>query len=228
MVDFDQFEWIVDSFGGVNTEIKTTFTDSQFPNDIDGGYSPVTFTQGFEVMNGDRALDYSRSRKGNNGEGSDLMRAKRQHLILIGMLESIKSDASRFWPMDLDNFYYSIISQDIFTTLELSDIYYLWDFYKDYSDYDIESFVIDGEYVYHPGLYPESEYRAWVFIAREPGFTNLHKDITDKLNKTFVEKVEIDDVENESEINTTSTNPNTSLEEEDVKGVSKDQIVEIL
>ena len=189
-VDFDQFKWIVDSFGGVNTKIVTSFTDNQFPNNTDTGIKTISFLEGYELMNGERALDYSRSRKGDNGEGSDLKRAKRQHLILIGMLDSIKNINSKFWPIDLDLFYNSIIQQNIHTTLTINDIYYLWDLYKDKNLYDIESFVVDEKYVYHPGLYPNSEYRAWVFIAKEQGFNNLHKDITAKLNKTYQEKTD--------------------------------------
>lgn len=192
-VDFDQFEWIVDSFGGVPVNIQTTFTDVSFPNMTDSGATTVSFTQGEEIMDGWRALTFARSRKGNNGEGSDLMRAKRQHLILQGLVDAVSQNSSKFWPMNLDKFYEALTNEGVYTTLELEDCYYLWDFYKDRDLYEVESFVVDGEYVYHPGMYPESEYKAWVFIAREPGFANLHKDIQDKLDKTFIDETLVGD-----------------------------------
>lgn len=187
--DFEDFKWIVDAFGGVPINVEKTFTDHTFPNDADTGILTVTFNQGLEKMDGQRALTFARSRKGNNGEGSDLMRAKRQHLLLQGMVQAISQPESIFWPMDMDKFYSAIIAVDkMYTTLTLEDVTYLWDFYKDREQYSVESFVVGNEYVYHPGMYPQSEYHAWVFIARESGFANLHADIKAKLEGTFTEK----------------------------------------
>lgn len=187
--DFDHFEWIVDSFGGIPVDVQTTFTDISFPNRTDSGAVTVTFTAGEELMSGERALTFARSRKGNNGEGSDLMRAKRQHRILESMIEAIAQPTSEFWPMDIKTFFEAVTATGkMYTTLTLDDAKYLWDFYKDKDLYTVESFVVDGEYIYHPGMYPESEYHAWVFIAKEPGFTNLHSDILEKLETNTYEE----------------------------------------
>lgn len=188
MCDFEDFRWIVDAFGGVPVDVKTTFTDNTFPNNSDTGIVSVTFTQGTEVMDGQRALTFARSRKGNNGEGSDLMRAKRQHLILQGMIKAISQPTSKFWPMDIETFYNAVTAPlRMKTALSLEDVRYLWDFYKDRDKYQIESFVIGADYIYHPGLYPDSAYHAWVFIPRDSSWTQLHKDIQAKLDGTFVE-----------------------------------------
>jgi len=174
--DFEDFRWIVDSFGGVPIDIERTFTDPTFPNNSDTGILAVSFEEGSEKMDGDRALTFARSRKGNNGEGSDLMRAKRQHRILMGMIDAISQPESIFWPMDLPKFY-EAVTQHMYTTLKLADVTYLWDFYKDRDKYEIISFVVNDRYIYHPGLYPQSEYKAWVFVPREGTFETLHKDI---------------------------------------------------
>ncbi|OGC56334.1 hypothetical protein A3H26_01950 [candidate division WWE3 bacterium RIFCSPLOWO2_12_FULL_36_10] len=183
--DFEDFRWIVDSFSGVPINIEASFTDTTFPNNSDTGVITASFTQGSEKMSGERALIFARSRHGDNGEGSDLKRAKRQHIILKGMLEAVKQPESIFWPMDVDNFY-KVTTTHMSTTISLDDAYYLWDFYKDKDKYSIESFVIGDDYIYFPGLYPASPYHAWVFIPRDESFTQLHQDITDKLNGTFV------------------------------------------
>ncbi len=188
MTDFEDFRWLVDAFGGIPVTIQRTFTDYTFPNNTDTGVLAVTFTEGYEKMGGERSLTFARSRKGTNGEGSDLMRAKRQHLILQGMLEAIKQPESIFWPMDIPAFYEAVTNFRMETTLTLEDTYYLWDFYKDKDLYSYESFVVDDKYVYHPGMYPQSPYHAWVFIAREPGFADLHADIKAKLEGTYVEE----------------------------------------
>jgi len=186
-VDFDQFMWLVDSFGGVPVNVETTFVDDTFPDRQDKDVETITFAQGPETLYGWRALTFARSRHGNNGEGSDLMRAKRQHLILKGMVNAISQNGSKFWPMNIENLYNAIKTEEIYTTLTLEDCTFLWDFYKDKDKYQVESLVVGADYVYHPGMYPNSEYRAWVFVAKEPGFANLHRDITAKLDGTFVD-----------------------------------------
>ncbi len=188
--DFEDFRWIIDAMGGVPIDVERSFTDNTFPNNSDTAVVSVTFTQGKETMPGDRALIFARSRKGNNGEGSDLMRAKRQHLILKGMIEGISQSKSQFWPMDVDSFFGTVTATGkMLTTLELEDIYYLWRFYDERDQYNIESFVIGDDYIYHPGLYPASDYHAWVFIPRDPTWTVLHTDIRNKLDGTFVEEM---------------------------------------
>ena len=185
MTDFDGFRWIVDSFGGAPVEIKNSFTDTTFPDLQDYGVVTVSFSPGEEKMSGQRALTYSRSRHGDNGEGSDLMRAKRQHLVLQGMLDGINQPGSIFWPMDIPKFY-EIVTQHMETTLTLDDVYYLWDFYKDRDKYKIESFVVGSDYLYYPGMYPDSPYHAWVFIPIGNDFTKLQTDINSKLEGTFI------------------------------------------
>jgi len=183
--DFMDFKWIIDSFGGVPVNVERTFTDYSFPNDSDTAVETVIFTQGPELMTGRRALIFARSRKGDNGEGSDLMRAKRQQLILKGLLEAVKQPTSKFWPMDIKTFYSAVTSLDkMKTTLSLDDATYLWDFYKDKDKYEIESLVIDDNYIYHPGVYPDSVYHAWVFIPKDSVWEQLHTDISQKLQTT--------------------------------------------
>ncbi len=192
--DFEDFRWIVDSFGGVPVDIERSFTDVHFPNDTDTGLRPVNFEAGHEIMNGSRALDFARSRKGTNGEGSDLMRAKRQHLILMGMVDGISQPNSTFWPMDIPKFF-EAVTQRMHTTLTITDVKYLWDFYKDRDEYEIISFVVDEKYVYHPGVYPNSSYHAWVFIPREKGFQTLHNDIKKMLFPSESVSAELESVE---------------------------------
>jgi LCP family protein required for cell wall assembly len=184
--DFSDFIWIIDSFGGVPIAVERTFTDNTFPNDADTAVETISFTQGTETMTGARALIFARSRKGDNGEGSDLMRAKRQHLILKGMLDAINNPTSKFWPMDMSTFFYAVSAVDkMKTTLSLDDAIYLWDFYKDKDLYSIESFVLDDTYIYHPGVYPESDYHAWVFIPRDATWSQLHQDMLQKLESSL-------------------------------------------
>ena len=180
IADFDAFQWFINQMGGVDVDVKTSFTDISFPNRYDTDIIQVSFGQGFETMTGERALTYARSRKGNNGEGSDLMRAKRQHLILQGIVNSFENPRNIFWPMDITGFY-ETVTKHMETNLTLDDSVYLWDFYAFREDYSVQSFVLDDAFLYHPGVYPDSPYTAWVFIPRDPDYSDVHDAIRNKL-----------------------------------------------
>ena len=93
-VDFDGFKQIIDDVGKVKIYIENSFTDKEYP-DNNYGYDPVSFSEGWEIMDGDRALKYARSRHGDNGEGSDFSRSRRQQKVLAAVKEKINSLS--FW-----------------------------------------------------------------------------------------------------------------------------------
>lgn len=79
--DFAGFTKIIDALGGVRVNVPQAFTDYEYPDNA-YGYEPVSFASGWQDLNGDRALKYVRSRHGNNNEGSDFARARRQQAVL--------------------------------------------------------------------------------------------------------------------------------------------------
>jgi LCP family protein required for cell wall assembly len=89
-VDFSGFEKVIDLVGGVDITVDQTFADYSYPTS-NYGYQTIRFTKGPMHMNGATALKYARSRHGNNGEGSDFARSKRQQKIINGLKEKILS-----------------------------------------------------------------------------------------------------------------------------------------
>lgn len=99
VVDFNAFKEVIDTLGGIEVNVKTAFTDNQYPiagreNDLCGGdktyacrYMTVSFKAGPQVMNGDTALIFVRSRHGDNDEGDDVHREARQQLVVQAILE---------------------------------------------------------------------------------------------------------------------------------------------
>ena len=106
-VDFDGFQKIVNDLGGVEVTVDNTFTDYSYPEsdqNIDGAwciaddsqiqplesqpaptdcrYKKVHFDAGAQFMDGERALEYARSRHAPGIEGSDFARSKRQQKLL--------------------------------------------------------------------------------------------------------------------------------------------------
>jgi len=181
MIDFDGIRWLIDYFGGVEVEVENSFSDASFPNNQDSNVTTVQFTKGIELMDGERALTFSRSRKGDNVEGSDLKRAKRQHQIFKGILGAVASPKSgrEFNPTS----FYNDVILNTKTNISLQDALYLFDFYQDHQKYTINSLVLDERYIFHPD--DSSPYGgAWVFVSKDPNFETLKKDISEYLNSS--------------------------------------------
>ena len=89
--NFDAFQAVVDIVGGVEVEVERAFTDYSYPDSNGGFLSPVSFDIGLQHMDGGRALQFARSRKGTNGEGSDFARSKRQQKILVAFKEKLSA-----------------------------------------------------------------------------------------------------------------------------------------
>ncbi len=118
-VDFDGFSKLIDQLGGVNVYIDKSFDDYQFP-EYEGSptYKTLHFVQGYTHMNGAEALDYARSRHGNNGEGTDYARAARQQKILMAAKEQALSLGVLLNPVKLTKLF-STLSSHIATNLSV-------------------------------------------------------------------------------------------------------------
>ncbi|MDP2695766.1 MAG: LCP family protein [bacterium] len=89
-IDFEGFRKAIDDVSGIDVFVENSFTDYSYP-DYSYGYQTISFTQGWEHMGGERALQYARSRKGNNGEGSDFARSRRQQKVLVALRDKFVS-----------------------------------------------------------------------------------------------------------------------------------------
>lgn len=87
-VDFKAFSEIIDNMGGVVVDIERTFTDTQYPT-YDYRYQTISFQAGKQKLNGEQALQYIRSRHGNNSESNDFARNRRQQRLLTAVREQL-------------------------------------------------------------------------------------------------------------------------------------------
>ena len=79
-IDFEGFVTIIDSVGGITVNVESPIVDYEYP-DAQYGYEVLTFEAGEQHMDGERALQYARTRHGS----SDFGRAKRQQAILAAL-----------------------------------------------------------------------------------------------------------------------------------------------
>src|SRR3989338_10134656 len=119
-VDFQAFREIIDAVGGIKIDVARTFTDREFPAPGDN-YQSLTFTTGVQTMDGERALQYTRSRHGDNGEGSDFARAKRQQKVILALKEKILSFQTLANPVRISKIIKSL-DKHINTNLELTEV----------------------------------------------------------------------------------------------------------
>lgn len=116
-VDFSGFAELIDKLGGVDIYVDRAFVDDAYPvlglEDASCGsqittvtneegiveevetpiydcrFEVLSFQEGWAHMDGDTALKYVRSRHGDNGEGSDFARSRRQQKVLMAVKEKV-------------------------------------------------------------------------------------------------------------------------------------------
>lgn len=110
VVDFSQFETLIDYLGGINLIVPSAFTDTEYPiagkeNDACNGdwtyacrYESITFEKGMQHMDGKRALMYVRSRHAEGEEGTDFARGRRQQDVIVAVKTKIVGMEPWFHP----------------------------------------------------------------------------------------------------------------------------------
>lgn len=148
-VDFEGFTKIVDRLGGVDVYVENAFDDYSYPitgreedPDYYSRYEHLHFDAGWQTMNGKTALKYARSRHGNNGEGSDFARAKRQQIIMQAVKDKLLKTENILNPTVLAGII-SDLNEHISTNLKIWEMIRLWSNFKDITKDDIISKVID-------------------------------------------------------------------------------------
>ena len=130
-VNFEGFKAVIDQLGGVEVDVDVAFTDCNYPTDNYSGYlSPCpTFKAGKQAMNGKTALIYSRSRYGNNGQGSDFERGRRQQQIIQAVVTKVKSENLAINASKI-NAYIDILGKNMKTSVKLDELLSAYEIFK--------------------------------------------------------------------------------------------------
>ncbi|MFP4435892.1 MAG: LCP family protein [Chloroflexaceae bacterium] len=114
-VDFHGFEMIVDTLGGITVDVPHPLLDPEYPTE-DFGYERIYIPAGLQVLDGQTALRYARSRHSD----SDFDRSRRQQQVLKAMLRDVRQrgllDQATLLPELVND-----LEQTVATTLPLSD-----------------------------------------------------------------------------------------------------------
>jgi len=93
-VDFDGFAAMIDAVGGIEVEVPFEIEDTEYPTE-DFGYTTITIPAGPQVMDGERALQYVRTRHAD----SDFGRAQRQQQVVSAIVQRLRSQPLLLRPL---------------------------------------------------------------------------------------------------------------------------------
>jgi len=141
-VDFKAFVELINTVGGIDIEVPRSFVDYSYPGP-NYTYQTVSFKNGKETMDGQRALIYARSRHGTNNEGSDFARAKRQQLVIASLKKKMLSAGTYLNPIKLQKIIGSL-SAHINTNLDFGQITYLGSLANKIDNDKIKTLVLDS------------------------------------------------------------------------------------
>lgn len=100
VVEMNELSALIDLVDGVEINVTEAFIDEMFPRpDVDVTkvtdpkllYKTVEFKEGIQTMDGERSLEYVRSRKSNGIQGTDLARSQRQQQVIMAIFSKVKN-----------------------------------------------------------------------------------------------------------------------------------------
>lgn len=106
-------------------------------------FESITFYEGWTHMDGRTALKFSRSRHGNNGEGSDFARSERQQKIILAVKDKVLSASTFLNPSRISKMM-DTLEENIATNLDVWEIVRLAGEFKNLSAAQIVHHVIDA------------------------------------------------------------------------------------
>lgn len=201
-VDFDGFGKLIDDVGGVDVDVENTFTDAEYPilgseykdcgtfvaqdqTNPDTGevetvnvptygcrYEIVTFAKGPMHLDGTTALKYVRSRHGNNGEGSDFERAKRQQKVIAGVKEKMMSSGTLLNPARISHIM-DTLKENVATNISAWELLQLAGKLKNVDTTKIVSRVLDSSEA--SPLYATSLNGAYVLLPKNDDWTPVQQ-----------------------------------------------------
>jgi anionic cell wall polymer biosynthesis LytR-Cps2A-Psr (LCP) family protein len=204
LMTFDLFRESVDTLGGVDINVEKSFTDYQYPiegkeNDTCGRsqeeidklssvaeylafpcrYETVEFTEGQQNMDGDIALKYARSRKGNNNEGTDFARSKRQQKMITAIKNKALSVKTILNPLKLKELY-DIYSNSVDTDIQFSTLSSFYEMTTQIQFDKVISIVLDDRSTANEGglLYSPEDTSLYggqyVLVPRTGDYSQIH------------------------------------------------------
>ena len=149
-VDFKAFRDVVNALGGVRVDVPTVLDDPYFPAGETYGMMHVHFNTGWQQFDGERALQYARSRETT----SDFDRSRRQQLVMLAVRQRIFSLNAIPRMLSL----LSALQNNVRTNLRPGDMQQFGDLAGHIKDQDIRRVSIDTSNLLRSGTGSNGQY----------------------------------------------------------------------
>jgi LCP family protein required for cell wall assembly len=163
-VDFKAFRDVVNALGGVRVAVPTTLDDPYFPAGESTGMMHVHIDAGWQQFDGERALEYARSRETT----SDFDRSRRQQLVILAVRQRVFS--LNMIPKLLSLL--GALQDNVRTNLRPAEMQQLADLAGRIKDQDIRRVAIDTSNLLRSGYSSNGQY---VLQPLDPTYGALHR-----------------------------------------------------
>ena len=188
VVDFSSFIKMIDILGGIEVDVDRSFIDEKYPitgreNDLCNGdrlykcrYETITFEEGKQLMNGETALKFVRSRNAQGDEGTDIAREQRQQKIIVAVKNTILSSKTLFNPRKIWGIW-NVLKDTVETNFDESSAVIVARKIFDARE-DIKSSVIPEDFLINPPV--SSRYdNQYVFIPKNNNWDGVQNWIAE-------------------------------------------------
>jgi LCP family protein required for cell wall assembly len=163
-VDFKAFRDVVNALGGVRIDVPTALDDPYFPAGESTGMMRVHFDAGWQSFDGERALEYARSRETT----SDFDRSRRQQLVMLAVRQRVFSLNAIPRMLSL----LGALQDNVRTNLRPGDMQQLADLAGKIKDQDIRRVAIDTSNLLRSGTSSNGQY---ILEPLDPTYGALHR-----------------------------------------------------
>lgn len=176
MIDFTIFKKMVDGLGGVIVEVERAFDDYKYPlpgkeNDDCGGdkdfkcrYEHIRFEAGKQIMDGEIALKYVRSRNAEGDEGTDFSRSQRQQRLVLAIKNRVLSLQFFLNPGQVWGFI-GVVRESIQSDIPQEQFLSLAKTALKIRSKNIKTAILNGGYLVNPPL-SEKYDKQWVLVPQ--------------------------------------------------------------
>ena len=191
-IDFEGFENIINTLGGIEVDVDKDFDDYNYPISgkedaiCDDGiiscrYQHLSFKKGVQFMDGEKALQYVRSRAGTNGEGSDFARVVRQQKIIVAVKTKSLSLGNLLSPAKISSLFKEF-GESVETDFNLTSYPAAFNLLKEIDTGSTKKLVLDSTdngmlYTPNPSLYGG----AFVLLPRGDNWDKIQSKIDNLL-----------------------------------------------
>jgi polyisoprenyl-teichoic acid--peptidoglycan teichoic acid transferase len=155
MINFDGFKTLIDKIDGIYVEVPKALDDPAYPTD-NYGTIKIHFDAGRQLLDGDRALIYARTRHAD----SDFGRNQRQQQVLMAIFDRVREQGLLSQLTNIDQ-YTESMSDYIRTDLSRSDMLSLVSMGSKLSNESIQRYAID------PSMVVERHQPAYVLVLSD-------------------------------------------------------------